>query len=68
MDIAGLYNLPTTEKLKLVTQLWDDIAASGEPLVVPTEVKSEAARRASEMKATPSIGIDDEELWRRVDG
>lgn len=67
MDTAYLYRLPVSEKLKVVTKLWDDIAASGEEIIVPPEVVAEAQRRSIEVKADPSITIDDEELWRRVD-
>ena len=68
MDTTDLHKLPFSEKLKLVTKLWDDIAASKEPIIVPPEVVAEATRRSLEIKADPSIAIDDEELWRRVDG
>ena len=68
MNTADLNKLPVSEKLKLVTKLWDDIAASGEEIIVPPEVVAEAKRRSLEIKIDPSIAIDDEELWRRVDG
>lgn len=68
MNIADLNGLPVGEKLKLVTKLWDDIAASGEDLIVPPEILAEASRRSEEVKADPSIAIDDEALWHRVDG
>ena len=67
-DIANLRRLPVAEKLRIVTQLWDDIAASAESIVVPPDVLKEASRRSAELKADPSIAIDDDELWRRVDG
>ena len=67
VDIASLRNLPVAEKLRIVTQLWDDIAASTESIVVPPEVLREAARRSAELNADPSIAIEDDELWRRVD-
>ncbi len=68
VDIANLRNLPVAEKLRIITQLWDDIAASTESIVVPPDVLQEAARRSAELKADPSIAIGDDELWRRVDG
>lgn len=67
-DITNLRELPVADKLRIVTQLWDDIAASTEPIVVPPDVLEEASRRSAELTADPSIAIDDEELWRRVDG
>lgn len=68
IDISSLRSLPTAEKLRIVTQLWDDIAASNEPIVLPPEYLGEASRRLDEMKADPSVAIDEDELWRRVDG
>ena len=68
IDITSLRNLPVADKLRIVTQLWDDIAASSEPIDVPPDVLQEASRRAAELRADPSIAIDDDDLWRRVDG
>jgi putative addiction module component (TIGR02574 family) len=68
VDLASLRGLPVSEKLRIVTQLWEDIAASEEPIVVPPEVLQEAMRRSAELRDNPSIAIDDDELWRRVDG
>ena len=68
IDITNLRDLPVTDKLRIVTQLWDDIAASSDPVVLPPEIVQEAARRSAELKNDPSIAIDDDELWRRVDG
>ena len=68
IDIANLRDLPVADKLRIVTQLWDDIAASTGPIAVPPDVLQEASRRSAELKADPSIAIDDDELWRRVDG
>jgi putative addiction module component (TIGR02574 family) len=68
IDITDLRALPVADKLRIVTQLWDDIAASNEPVVLPPEILQKAARRSQELKDDPSIAIDDDELWRRVDG
>ena len=68
MNTTDINNLPVADKLRLVTQLWDDIAASPDPVVVPPEVIQEASRRSAELTADLSIAIDDDELWRRVDG
>lgn len=68
VDISSLRQLPVEDKLRVVTELWDDIAQSPQPVVVPPDVLSEVTRRADEVSADPSIAIDDQELWRRVDG
>jgi putative addiction module component (TIGR02574 family) len=68
IDMSGLGDLSMTEKLRLVTALWDEIASSSEPIVVPEDILKEASRRAAEIAQDPSIAVDDAELWRRVDG
>jgi hypothetical protein len=67
IDIAALRELPVADKLRVVTELWDDIAQSDEAILVPEDVLGEAARRSDELRADPSIAIDDKELWRQVD-
>lgn len=68
IDMTDLHKLPVSEKLRIVEALWDDIGASDEPIVLQPWQRDEAQRRAAELKADPSIAIDREELWRRVDG
>lgn len=68
MDTTTLHQLPNDEKLRIIFELWDDLAASNAPIHLPTEVVAEAHRRRDELIANPEIAIDDEELWRRVDG
>lgn len=68
VDIASLRGLPVADKLRLVTQLWDDIADNERPIAVPPEVLNEALRRSDELKADPSKAITEEELWRQIDG
>ena len=66
MDRSNLQDLPTDQKIKLVFELWDDIAASNAPIVLSESVKSEIDRRCAELDADPSIAIDEDEMWRRV--
>ncbi len=68
VDINDLKNLPVADKLKIVELLWDDIGASNEPIELHSWQFDEATRRSNELKADPSIAIDRDELWRRVDG
>lgn len=63
----SLRTLPPDEKLAIVTQLWNDLAASA-PLALPPDEFAEMQRRRDELLADPSIAIDAEEVWRRVDG
>jgi putative addiction module component (TIGR02574 family) len=68
IDITELTNLPVAEKLRIVELLWDNIANSEEPLVLKPWQLEELNRRQAEIEADPSILIDEDELWRRVDG
>ena len=68
VDINELKNLPNSEKLRLVELLWDEIGASKEPITLHPWQFDEATRRAEQLKANPSIAIDRDEMWRRVNG
>ena len=68
IDLKELRSLPVEEKLRLVELLWDDIGASDEPIVLHPWQATEVRRRSAELKSDPSIAIDRDELWRRVDG
>ena len=61
-------DLSNDEKLRIIFALWDDLASSNAPIQLPDEVIAEAQRRRTELLANPEIAIDDEEMWRRVDG
>lgn len=68
IDLKELRSLPVEEKLRLVEILWDDIGASNEPIILHPWQANEVSRRSAELKSDPSIAIDRDELWRRVDG
>lgn len=66
-EFEHLRQLPIAEKLQLVEALWDDIFSSDEPFPLHVWELEEAQRRAAELDADPSIGLTEEELWKRVD-
>lgn len=68
VDILNLRQLPVAEKLRLVELLWDDIRATGEPIILHPWQSQEANRRSEQLKHQPEIAINRDELWRRVDG
>ena len=68
IDLTELRNLPVSEKLCIAEALWDDISASDEPIVLQPWQRDEAQRRRAELKTDPSMAIDRDELWRRVNG
>lgn len=66
IDVSGLGDLSTADKLRIITALWDEIANSSEPIVMPDDILEEASRRNAEIAQDPAIVIDDAELWQRV--
>ncbi len=61
------YELSIADKLKLVEEMWEDIAASSESTLISDATLVEAERRWSELEKDPSSAITREEVWRRVD-
>jgi putative addiction module component (TIGR02574 family) len=66
MDTTNLQNLPADQKIELVYQLWDEIAASEAPMNLSKSVIAEIDKRCAELDADPSIAIGEAEMWRRV--
>jgi putative addiction module component (TIGR02574 family) len=68
MDIYTdvIRDLGPVEKLRLVEQIWDDLAAEQVPLPLPDWAVTEAARRRGEMLANPHLGSTHEEVWKRI--
>lgn len=63
-----LRQLTAAEKLHIVEALWDDIGASGEPIVLRDWHRKEDERRGAELEIDPGVAITREELWKHVDG
>ncbi|MBL8825688.1 MAG: addiction module protein [Planctomycetaceae bacterium] len=68
MDIYTdtIRDLGPAEKLRLVEQIWDDLAAEKTPLPLPDWAVAEAARRRGEMLADPNLGSTHEQVWKRI--
>jgi putative addiction module component (TIGR02574 family) len=68
MSTSGqsVFDLSPAEKLQLVEDLWDDLAA--DPSVVPVHdwQKKELARRRSNLIDNPGSGVSWEEAKRRI--
>jgi putative addiction module component (TIGR02574 family) len=67
-DLSYVFQLPTAEKLQLVEDLWDDIAASGEPLPVPQWQVDELRRRKQLRSQDTLSGSSWEDVQDRVRG
>jgi putative addiction module component (TIGR02574 family) len=61
-----LKKLPIAERLQLVEDLWDSIAADQNALPDPPELIEEIRARVARFKANPSSGIPWEEVEKRI--
>ena len=66
-DMTSIFDLSPSEKLQLVEDLWDDLAATT-PEEVPVHdwQKEELARRKANLLKNPASGLTWEEVQRRV--
>jgi putative addiction module component (TIGR02574 family) len=63
---GSIFNLSPAEKLQLVEDLWDDLAASPEDVPIHEWQKEELARRKANLLKNPASGLSWEEVKRRV--
>lgn len=62
----AIRGLGPAEKLRLVEQIWDDLAAEEAPLPLPDWAVNEATRRRDEMLADPDLGSTHEAVWKQI--
>ena len=65
-QIAGLLDLTLSERILLVEDLWDSIAAEAEGLPLPDWQKQELARREAEYARDPGMASSWEEAKQRI--
>lgn len=65
-EVASVFDLSPSEKLQLVEDLWDDLAAKPEDVPVHDWQKEELARRKANLQQNPGTGLTWEEVQRRV--
>ena len=63
---TSIFDLSPAEKLQLVEDLWDDLAATPEAVPVQDWQKEELDRRRTTLKKNPTSGLTGEEVERRV--
>jgi len=66
MNPLSVFDLSPSEKLQLVEDLWDDLAASPENVPVHDWQLEEVARRKANLANNPSSGLSWEEVKRRI--
>jgi len=65
-EARSVFDLSPSEKLQLVEDLWDDLAADPESVPVHEWQKQELARRYENLLRNPAAGLTWEEVKRRV--
>jgi putative addiction module component (TIGR02574 family) len=65
-SIPSIFDLPPSEKLQLVEDLWDDLAATPDAVPVHAWQKEELERRKANLQSNPATGLGWEEVKRRV--
>lgn len=63
---SSIFDLSAAEKLQLVEDLWDDLAASPEDVPVHDWQRLELARRRAALAAHPGSALRWEEVARRI--
>jgi putative addiction module component (TIGR02574 family) len=66
MTVASVFDLSPAEKLQLVEDLWDDLAASPESVPVHDWQKEELERRRTNLMNNPASGLGWDEVKRRI--
>jgi len=62
----SIFDLSPSEKLQLVEDLWDDLAATPEAVSVHDWQKKELARRKANLMKNPATGLSWGEVRQRV--
>ena len=66
VDAISVFDLSPAEKLQLVEDLWDDLAASPSAVPVHEWQKAELARRKANLMSNPASGLSWDEVKQRV--
>jgi len=65
-NAVSVFDLSASEKLQLVEDLWDDLAANPSEIPVHDWQKEELARRKANLMGNPASGLSWDEVKRRV--
>ena len=66
--IPELRTLSASDKLTLVTELWEDLASNPEDIPITPEQIAEVDRRLEEYRQNPGLGSSWEEVKARILG
>jgi putative addiction module component (TIGR02574 family) len=65
-NAVSIFDLSPSEKLQLVEDLWDDLAATPSEVPVYEWQKEELVRRKANLMSNPASGLSWDEVKRRV--
>jgi putative addiction module component (TIGR02574 family) len=65
-EVLSVFDLSPAEKMQLVEDLWDDLAADPELVPVHEWQKEELARRKANLLRNPASALSWEEVKQRV--
>ena len=65
-EVLSVFDLSPAEKMQLVEDLWDDLAADPELVPVHEWQKEELARRKANLLRNPASALSWEEVRQRV--
>jgi len=65
-NVPSIFDLSPSEKLQLVEDLWDDLAATPDAIAVHAWQKEELDRRKANLLKNPASGLSWQEFQRRV--
>jgi putative addiction module component (TIGR02574 family) len=65
-EVSSVFDLSPSEKLQLVEDLWDDIAATPEEVPLYDWQKQELARRKANLERYPGTALRWEEVRGRI--
>ena len=68
LENVSIFDLSPAEKLQLVEDLWDDLAATPEDVPIHDWQKDELARRKANLMRNPGSEVSWEEAKRRIRG
>jgi putative addiction module component (TIGR02574 family) len=68
MKTLGIDRLNVEERLALVTEIWDSIAASDESLTLSDDLKRTLSRRMTELDEQPDRAMTWEEIKQQLKG
>ena len=66
MNPVSVFDLSPAEKLQLVQDLWDNLAANPADVPVTDWQKAEADRRKANLQSNPALGLEWEDVKQRI--